>query len=143
LVNLMVFGAAAYFIKLGSKNREANPVNKNPKQEIKLEPHLLEKSAYLQGQEKINSMLRDVEDMKKEIQDAKNQKEQPAKTSPAETYPGMKRPTEGAPQINKSEPLPPPPLPRVQSQPYSNNSASRSGLPMPPIPGGQRLQEEQ
>lgn len=142
LASVMVFGAAIYFIKFGSKNREATPGNKNPRQEIKLEPHLLEKSAYLQGQEKINSMLRDVEEMKKELKDANNQKEQPVKTNLAETYPGMKRPTEGAPQINKSEPLPPPPLPRVQSQQYSNNSASRSGLPMPPIPGGQRLQEE-
>jgi len=142
LASVMVFGAAVYFIKFGSKNREATPGNKNPRQEIKLEPHLLEKSAYLQGQEKINSMLRDVEEMKKELKDANNQKEQPVKTNLAEIYPGMKRPTEGAPQINKSEPLPPPPLPRVQSQQYSNNSASRSGLPMPPIPGGQRLQEE-
>src|SRR5271157_5264997 len=88
IVGLLIFIIAACFIKFGSKNREANPVNKNSKQEIKLEPHLLEKSAYLQGQEKINSMLRDVEEMKKEFKDSNNQKEQPVKTGPTETYPG-------------------------------------------------------
>ena len=90
VVILLLFVTGLCFVKFGSKDKEAAPVNKNPKQEIKLEPHLLEKSAYLQGQEKINSMLKDVEDMKKEIQDAKNQKDQPAKTNLAETYPGMK-----------------------------------------------------
>ena len=73
IVGLMVFGIAVYYVKYGTKTIETPPVSQNPKQEIKLEPHLLEKSAYLQGQEKINTMLKEVEDLKKEIKEIKSE----------------------------------------------------------------------
>ncbi len=72
IVGLMVLGIGVYYIKYGTKTREAPQASLNPKQEIKLEPHLLEKSAYLQGQEKINTMLKEVEDLKKELKENQN-----------------------------------------------------------------------
>jgi len=49
LASVMVFGAAIYFIKFGSKKQRSNPGNKNPRQEIKLEPHLLEEICLFAG----------------------------------------------------------------------------------------------
>jgi conjugal transfer pilus assembly protein TraB len=155
IVGLMVFGIAVYYIKYGTKIREAPQVSPNPKQEIKLEPHLLEKSAYLQGQEKINTMLKEVEDLKKELKEDKNK--QGDKSGPAEAkldnkQAGQKQPPmqsikqhnqsgQTASPTMKSEPLPPPPIPPSQFRQY-NNSAQRSGLPVPPAPGAAKQHDD-
>lgn len=155
IVGLMVLGIMVYYIKYGTKTREAPQVSSNPKQEIKLEPHLLEKSAYLQGQEKINTMLKEVEDLKKELKDNKNQ--QGDKSGPAEAKLNGKQAGQTQPQMQslrqqaqsgqttsstiKSEPIPPPPIPPSQFRQY-NNSAQRNGLPLPPAPGASRPQED-
>ena len=144
IVGLMVFGIAVYYIKYGTKTREAPQVSQNPKQEIKLEPHLLEKSAYLQGQEKINTMLKEVEDLKKELKENKNKNQQGDKSGSAELKPNngrTKRHAESgqtaSPTI-KNEPIPPPPIPQSPSRQY-NNQAQRS---VPPVPGIARQQED-
>jgi len=148
IVGLMVFGIAVYYIKFGTKTREAPKVSQNPKQEIKLEPHLLEKSAYLQGQEKINTMLKEVEDLKKEVKDSKNQQAQNEKISSAESktnnkqsVPPPQQSFRGQAQTIKSEPIPPPPIPQSQSRQY-NNQTQRSGPPMPPVPGMSKQQDD-
>jgi conjugal transfer pilus assembly protein TraB len=152
IVGLMVFGIAVYYVKYGTKTIESPRVSQNPKQEIKLEPHLLEKSAYLQGQEKINMMLKEVEDLKKEIKD--NQNQQGDKSGPAESKSNNRldgqtqshvqsikpqvQTDQSASRIIKSEPLPPPPIPQSQSRQY-NNQAQRN---VPPLPGISRQQED-
>jgi conjugal transfer pilus assembly protein TraB len=152
IVGLMVFGIAVYYVKYGTKTIETPRASQNPKQEIKLEPHLLEKSAYLQGQEKINTMLKEVEDLKKEIKD--NQNQQGDKSGPIESKSNNKlegqtqshvqsikpqvQTGQSASQIIKSEPLPPPPIPQSQSRQY-NNQAQRN---IPPLPGISRQQED-
>jgi len=154
IVGLMVFGIAVYYIKYGTKTIETPRVSQNPKQEIKLEPHLLEKSAYLQGQEKINTMLKEVEDLKKELKE--NQNQQGDKSGSAELKPNNKQAgqTQSQPQMQsirqqaqsgqiapstiKNEPIPPPPIPQSQSRQY-NNQAQRN---MPPLPGISKQQED-
>jgi len=150
IVGLMVFGIAVYYMKYGTKAIETPRVNQNPKQEIKLEAHLLEKSAYLQGQEKISKMLKEVEDLKKELKENRNQ--QGDKSGAVESNLSSRQ--SGQPQsirqqaqsgpasspVMKNEPIPPP-LPQSSSRQY-NNSAQRSGPPMPPAPGMSRQQEE-
>ena len=139
IVGLMVFGIAVYYIKYGTKTREAPQVSPNPKQEIKLEPHLLEKSAYLQGQEKINTMLKEVEDLKKELKENKNKNQQGDKSGSAESKPNSKVESgQTASPTIKSEPIPPPPIPQSPSRQY-NNQAQRS---VPPVPGIARQQED-
>ncbi|MGD0021963.1 MAG: TraB/VirB10 family protein, partial [Smithellaceae bacterium] len=139
IVGLMVFGISVYYIKYGTKTREAPQVSQNPKQEIKLEPHLLEKSAYLQGQEKINTMLKEVEDLKKELKENKNKNQQGDKSGSAESKPNSKVESgqTAFPKI-KSEPIPPPPISQSPSRQY-NNQAQRS---VPPVPGIARQQED-
>ena len=152
IVGLMVFGIAVYYIKYGTKTIETPRVSQNPKQEIKLEPHLLEKSAYLQGQEKINTMLKEVEDLKKELKE--NQNQQGDKLGSAELKPNNKQTGQTQPQMQstgqqaqsgqiasptiKNEPIPPPPIPQSQSRQY-NNQAQRS---VPPLPGISKQQED-
>ena len=142
IVGLMVFGIATYYIKYGTKTRETQQVSSNIKQEIKLEPHLLEKSAYLQGQEKINTMLKEVEDLKKELKDGRNQQGDKSGSQQAGVPPqqSVKQQAQSgqmtAPSL-KSEPLPPPPIPQSPARQYSN-PAQRSGLPVPPVPGGKQ-----
>ena len=152
IVGLMVFGIAVYYIKYGTKTIETPRVSQNPKQEIKLEPHLLEKSAYLQGQEKINTMLKEVEDLKKELKE--NQNQQGDKSGPAELKSNNKQAGQTQPQMQsirqqaqsgqiasptiKNEPIPPPPIPQNQSRQY-NNQAQRN---VPPLPGISRQQED-
>jgi len=152
IVSLMVLGIAVYYIKYGTKIREAPQVHSNPKQEIKLEPHLLEKSAYLKGQEKINAMLKEVENLKKELHD-KNLPDHPsaaATAKPSSQPAGQGQQQSLRPQAPsgqtaapslKSEPLPPPPIPQSSSRQFSSQT-SRSGLPVPPVPGMSRPQEE-
>jgi conjugal transfer pilus assembly protein TraB len=115
----------------------------------------LEKSAYLQGQEKINAMLKEVEDLKKEIKDNKNQFRQDDKSVTGAAKLSSKEAGSTQPQsirqqaevgqrvaaTLKSEPLPPPPIPQSTSRQY-NNLGQRSGLPLPPAPGISRQQEE-
>ena len=152
IVGLIVFGGAVYCIKYGTQTRETPPANTNPKQEIKLEPHLLEKSAYLKGQEKINTMLKEVEDLKKELKDKNSQdhKSGSAAAKPNSQPTGPGQPQSGRPQAPsgqaaapslKSEPLPPPPIPQSSSR-QLNPQAPRSGLPAPPVPGLSRQQED-
>lgn len=152
IVGLMVFGIAVYYIKYGTKTIETPRVSQNPKQEIKLEPHLLEKSAYLQGQEKINTMLKEVEDLKKELKE--NQNQQGDKSGSAELKPNNKQAGQTQSQMQsirqqaqsgqiasptiKNEPIPPPPIPQSQSRQY-NNQAQRN---VPPLPGVSRQQED-
>jgi conjugal transfer pilus assembly protein TraB len=152
IVGLMVFGIAVYYIKYGTKTIETPRVSQNPKQEIKLEPHLLEKSAYLQGQEKINTMLKEVEDLKKELKE--NQSQQGDKSGSAELKPNTKQAGQTQPQMQsmrqqaqsgqiasptiKNEPIPPPPIPQSQSRQY-NNQAQRN---VPPLPATARQQED-
>jgi len=152
IVGLMVFGIAVYYIKYGTKTIETPRVSQNPKQEIKLEPHLLEKSAYLQGQEKINTMLKEVEDLKKELKE--NQNQQGDKSGSAELKPNNKQAGQTQSQMQsirqqaqsgqiasptiKNEPIPPPPIPQSQSRQY-NNQAQRN---VPPLPGTSRQQED-
>jgi conjugal transfer pilus assembly protein TraB len=150
IVGLMVFGIAVYYIKYGTKTIETPRVSQNPKQEIKLEPHLLEKSAYLQGQEKINTMLKEVEDLKKELKE----NQQGDKSGSAELKPNNKQTGQTQPQMQsirqqaqsgqiasqtiKNEPIPPPPIPQSQSRQY-NNQAQRN---VPPLPATARQQED-
>ncbi len=140
IVGLMVLGIGVYYIKYGTKTREAPQASLNPKQEIKLEPHLLEKSAYLQGQEKINTMLKEVEDLKKELKENQNRQSDKLGSSAAKPNSKVESGPTASPAI-KSEPIPPPPLPQNPSRPY-NNQAQRSGLPLPPVPGTARQQED-
>ena len=151
IVGLMIFGIAVYFVKYGTKNIATPKAVQNPVQEIKLEPHLLEKSAYLQGQEKINAMLKEVEDLKKEIKDNQNQqgdksineskqsnKPEGQTQSRAQSARGKTAQEQTAYPAFKSEPLPPPPIPQSPSRQYYNQTQNN----VPPSPVTSRQQED-
>lgn len=149
IVSLMILGIGIYYIKFGTKTRETPRANLNPKQEIKLEPHLLEKSAYLYGQEKIGTMLKEVEDLKKELKkdlnDGRNQKEENEKRingALKTNTPQAINPQQRQSRSIISEPIPPPPIPHNQQQSFTNNSARNSGLALPPVPAGMQKQPD-
>jgi len=93
---LMVFGIAVYYIKFGNKDQRSAQGQSKSQTRNKVGTYLLEKLRICKGQEKINTMLKEVEDLKKEVKDSKNQQAQNEKIALAES------------KINNKHQCPPP-----------------------------------
>jgi conjugal transfer pilus assembly protein TraB len=91
------------------------PPPKTAKKELKIDQHLLEKSAYLEGRkklEKVENYQRQMEEMKKEIEDLKRGKTQARAASETGLKAGLSRPqASSSTKGPKNGSLPPVPVP--------------------------------
>ncbi len=140
IIGGVLISLGIYYVKYSNKPAEAAPTIK-AKKEINLDAHLLEKSAYLEGQRKIENYQKDLEELKKQFSDLKTGQGEAVKTLPGKaadpgqnSKQGASKPqaVTGPARVSTKEPLPPLPPP----------PSSTMGVSFPPPPVQDPKREE-
>ncbi|HPL64422.1 MAG TPA: TraB/VirB10 family protein [Syntrophales bacterium] len=123
----IIIGTGIYYLKFGSSARTPAP-EPVAKREIKIDSHLYEKSAYLEGRKAMANVAKDIDDIKKQFAELKTGMPETAAPSGLKEQAGRKNAKkEASPpafSASKAEPVPLPPRPSAAPQPI-----------IPPPPG--------
>ncbi len=123
----LVVGSGVYYMKFGGSSRQVSQ-EKTTKKEIQIDPHLLEKSAYQEGQKKFENyskeLANEIAAMKQQMAEMKADPNSVGQAGQPPQVPGAKtsqpaaagQASAGPPPKTTVVPMPPPPMPGAFGQ---------------------------